>query len=135
MIVKKKINQNKRNEVEKQNIKEFDLSVILSFTCGYVVTSGEGLEKIAKQMELAYFLDENLLDDTYMPSKGSTEKMAEHILSLYPNLKDLKYNPSSNKTEEEWVAEQKAIFGETLPICVMGHTLDELSNNDQKQPQ
>ena len=119
-----------QNNLDTAKVREFDLSVILSFTCGYVVTPGTNLEQIAEQMTLAYFLDDNLLFDTYIPQKNSTEKMEQHILMLHPQLKDVKYNPSEGISKTDWVRKQKAIFGEKLPICIMGHKLEEYNTEE-----
>ena len=131
----KKIFKKKKAVAQKSldtpKVKEFDLSVILSFTCGYVVTPGNNLEQIGKQLTLAWFLDENLLFDSYIPPQGSTEKMKQHILSLHPQLKDVKYEPNEGVSIDDWISKQKAIFGEKLPICIMGHTLEEYKIEDK----
>ena len=115
-------------EEEKQLIKNFDLAVILSYTCGVVVTPGNTtIEKIANQLPLAWYIDEFLMYDTILPSKNEPQIIVQHILKLHPELANVKYNPNAGLTTEEFVKQQKAIFGDELPICPLGYTLDQVS--------
>ncbi len=115
-----------KKQIIKPPVKEFDLSIILSFTCGYLVTEGETIiEKIANQMELVYFLDDYMQFDSYIPPENANEKIADHLLKLYPFLINVKYNPNLGININDWVNEQKAIYGEKLAICSFNHTLEE----------
>ena len=111
---------------EKPSIKNFDLAVILSYTCGELVTPGDtGIEKIANQLPLAWYVDDWLMFDTYIPPKNETELIKQHILKLHPELLNVKYDSNTGLTPEEFVKQQKAIFGDELPICPFGYTLDQ----------
>ena len=114
------------NNKQEEHIKEFDLGVILSFTCGYVVAPGKtNIEKVAEQLTLVWFLEEYLRYDNNTVAPGTKERIINHILKLYPELKNVKYNPELGIPKEEWLLEQKAIFGEKLPICSYNHSLDK----------
>ncbi len=111
---------------EKPLIKDFDLSVILSYTCGALVTPGDSeIEKIANQLPLAWYVNDWLMFDTYVPPKDEPELIKQHILKLHPELSNVKYDYDTGLTPEEFVKQQKAIFGDKLPICPFGYTLDQ----------
>lgn len=51
--------------------------------------------------------------------------MTIHLLEIHPELESAKYEPKIDGDIDKWLAIQKAEFGDKLPICVVGHTLNK----------
>ncbi len=117
-----------KSEEKEELVKNFDLAVILSYTCGTLVTPGDTyIEKIVNQLPLAWFVDDMLECDGYIPPKDEHQTIKQHILGLHPELANVKYDPNTGLTTEEFVEQQKTIFGNELPICPLGCTLESAS--------
>lgn len=98
--------------------KDFDLAVILTVTTGINLT-----DNFDDVYEMSYFIyNSNLIGSVNL--QGMRSHMKKHILSIHPELKDIRLNFSTNEIDN-WISIQKAKFGNTLPICRYGESLDK----------
>lgn len=51
------------------------------------------------------------------------DNLTKHLLTIYPELASAIYKGSLENIDS-WIAEQKIKFGEALPVCRIGETLE-----------
>jgi len=95
----------------------FDLETILSITNGINFTSD--FHKVYELFWFAY--NDNLINTTgaIVLRNGLTA----HLFAIYPELATAIYSKKLGSMDA-WIAEQKAKFGEVLPVCRIGETLE-----------
>lgn len=89
-------------------VKNFELGTILSITTGHIC-----VDEPSKIWKLISFV----CDDYMIKTMGFgmiNYEVRNHLLTLYPNLKDIKYQEGMNKYE--FISKQKEKFGDILPI-------------------
>lgn len=123
LITNKNVQEETRtpNTFYDQNVAEFDLELILFFTANV-----NCLKNQMDMFHLPWFLYPDIFHcDTVYPPKNATENIVKHLLTLYPELKDVKYNKDSGISKEEWLSIQKEKFGNTLPVCKFYMSLEQ----------
>lgn len=102
--------------------KEFSLEAILTFTIGISC-----VDNYRDAFELAWFV----FGDPGINTAGILvieEPLKKHLLSLYPQLKDVKYNQAVETSFKAWLISVKSEFGEKLPVCRINETLEEMNH-------
>ena len=51
------------------------------------------------------------------------KSMISHLLEIHPELANIKYAPEIDGDIDRWLAFQKDEFGDSISVCVIGHTL------------
>ena len=49
--------------------------------------------------------------------------MTNHLFEIHPELESIKYIPEIDGDIDRWLAFQKNELGDSISICVIGHTL------------
>lgn len=107
------------------NVRWFELGTILSMTTGYNCTND-----FNKVWDLVWFI----CDDKFINSFGLgmvKNGIKKHILSLYPELKKIKYN--KGESVDDFVSLLKEKFGDYLPLVKIGDELPLEYKNDQEE--
>ncbi len=100
--------------------RNFELGTILTFTTGINCT-----DNFYKAYELAWFV----FDDKFITGTGLRivkDKLKEHLLNLYPQLKDVNYIAYLETSFEAWLSAQKEKYGELLPVRQLVQTKRKL---------
>lgn len=102
--------------------KEFDLGAILNITSGRLFTNMDDIHEVLE------YLTGNDMYKHMIPESAALAKA--YCLLLHPELqgvgKDVKIK--NQKDADKFVAEQKKIFGETLPLTPIGKTNEFISS-------
>ena len=96
---------------------DFDLRTILTVTTGI-----NCVDDVSKVYELAWFV----YDNDKMNNDELNARLGElkgHLLTLYPSLKDVTYNPQVETSFYSWLLDQLLEYGETLPVSKLGESL------------
>lgn len=100
------------NEVE-----NFELGAILS-----IITDFKVIDDSDKMFELAWFVcNDNLIGTIGL--MHIQNKLKEHLLTIHPELKEIKYKYGENV--DEFILRQEEKFGHMLPVTRLGEKLPE----------
>ena len=101
---------------------EFSLESILTIVTGINCTND-----FYEVYELYWFMFENeFINDAGL--LALKDKARSHILNIHPELKNVSYSKENDL--DTWIFEQKSIFGDTLPISLIGEPIYKF----EKQP-
>ena len=105
-------------------VKNFELGAILTMTTGYNCT--DNFDKVWK---LVWFVcDNNLINTTGL--FVVKDDIKNHLLTIHPELKDIKYQKGRDITE--FLVEQEEKFGSILPVTKLGVSLPERKENTKE---
>lgn len=98
-------------------IENFELGTVLSMTTGY-----NCVDDFNKVWKLVWFVcDDNLIGPMGLGMvKGDVKK---HLLTIHPELKNVKYQKKQDMTT--FLTEQEEKFGSVLPVTKIGEKLPE----------
>lgn len=94
---------------------DFDLATILSITTGINLT--DNFENIYDLF--CFMFEEDDIDPLAMVTLRDTA--CRHLFRIHPEIKHLKYDKTVGV--DEWIQKQKAIYGDTLTISVVGENI------------
>lgn len=97
--------------------KNFSLETILSIITGFIFTNYKDVYDL-----YGFIMEKEDFDDKYFIENYN--KVRNHIVNLYPNLSNISLDATRNLNE--WLNEQKALFGDTLTISVIGEKVIKL---------
>ena len=98
-------------------VKKFELGAILSMTTGYSC-----VDDFDKVWKLVWFVcDDNMIGT--MGLEMVKDEVKSHLLSIHPELKNVKYQ--KGKDIHEFVSQQEEKFGSVLPVTKLGVKLPE----------
>lgn len=109
-------------------VKNFDLGTVLS-----AATGTSCVDDFNKVYEIAYFI----LDDKLITALGLVNAfpiMRNHIITIYPELRDVMPRLNDRNNIDVWVNLQKEKYGEELPIPQLGDKLEEKELVKKKLP-
>lgn len=94
------------------NVKKFELGAVLSMTTGY-----NCVDDFDKVWELVFFV----CNDNMMGPMGLgmfKDRIKEHLLSIHPELANVKYN--KNRDINDFISEQEEKFGSFIAVTQLG---------------
>ena len=107
-------------------VKRFELGTILTITTGY-----NCVDNFDKVWHLVWFVcDDNMIGPIGLGMVK--DEVKEHLLTIHPELKDIKYEKGSNI--HEFITEQEEKFGSVLPVTKLGMKLPEEYTNITDSP-
>ena len=116
------MNNESKNNVIVQN---FELGTVLTMTTGYTCT-----DDFDKVWRLVWFI----CDDTMINTMGLfmvKDDIKKHLLSIHPELADVKYQ--KGRDISKFLAEQEAKFGSFLPVTKLGVNLPQQEESNTKK--
>ena len=113
---------------KKEEVKYFDLAIILSYISGQRYFVNDYYNDLNEFMDMFYFLEDDEVIEDSLEDKAfiDYDYIIKHLLSLYPELENVRYDHKLDIDLETWLKEQKEIYGGYLPVCAYGMQLDEI---------
>lgn len=107
------------NGNENIKVKNFELGTILTMTTGYSFVDG-----FSKVFELVWFVcDDNMINTLGLGVVK--DDVRNHILTLYPELKKIKYKKGKGRSIYKFLSKQEEKFGSILPVTKLGVKIPE----------
>jgi hypothetical protein len=94
---------------------EFSLESILSVITGIRCTND-----LSELYELySYMFEDDFIDESRLLQLRNSAR--KHILNIHPELNSIIFDINSNL--DEWIFKQKELFGDSLPISLIGEPI------------
>lgn len=95
-------------------VKDFELGALLTMTTGYSF-----VDDFSKVFELVWFVCDNNMINT-LGLGVVKDDVKNHILTLYPELKKIKYKKGKGRSIRKFLLKHEEKFGSVLPVTQLG---------------